>query len=74
MLRFETIIEDSDYLLRYLQRNDPEESHITFEHSRSIRSDVNKTASVFKNVNKKTIEKLTQIYWNDFKIMGHDIP
>ena len=72
VIRFETIIDDSDYLLRFLQRNDSEEKRITFIHTREIRSNETKTENVFKNVPKETIEKLKKIYWDDFKIMDHD--
>jgi len=74
VVRFETMGDDGNYLLKYLQRNDPEEKRVFIDVSYTAEVDKNAAADAFENVSTKTLEKLKQIYWNDFKIMGYDIP
>ena len=71
VVRFETINEDETHLLRYLQRNDREHRKIQPKKS-IIATNRNVTSNVLKKIGMKTIEKLMEIYSEDFKIMGYN--
>ena len=74
VVRFETMGNDGNHLLKYLQRNDPEEKRVFFDSSHTATVDEARAAKAFKNVRAETLEKLKKIYWDDFKIMGYDFP
>ena len=71
IVRFENIARDGNYLLKYLQRNDPEETRTYFDESISPLIDESRTAKAFDQINEDTIFRLKSIYENDFRTMGY---
>ena len=73
VVRFESLAEDSNHLLKYLQRFDPESKKVFFDESRSALINENRTAAAFNDVSKRIMERLKKKYLNDFEIMGYSM-
>ena len=73
VVRFESLAKDSNHLLKYLQRFDPESKKVFFDESRSALINENQTAAAFNDVSKRIMERLKKKYLNDFKIMGYSL-
>jgi len=71
VIRFESLIEDGNYLLKFLQRNEPEEKKILLDETSPSATNNNKTANAFKQVSDETLNQLTEFYSSDFNIMGY---
>ena len=71
VVRFESMIEDGNHLLKYLQKNDPEEKVALFDDSHPASTDDEKTARAFEQISTKTQDQLKKLYSDDFNILGY---
>jgi len=73
IVRFENLVEDSNLLMEYLQRNDPEKDKISFRNKTSSHIGISKTLQAISNLEPDLINGLVNIYKDDFTIMGYGI-
>ena len=71
IIRFEHLAKDSNHILEYLQRNDPEEKKVFFNPKRSPVIDRNKTKKAFSSLPNSLFEKLKKIYLDDFQAFNY---
>ena len=71
VIEFENLAKESNYLLKYIQRNDPESMKVFFNESTNHLIDENETLNAFLELDEAVIEKLLQIYDEDFKILNY---
>jgi len=70
IVRFESMAEDGNHLLKFLQRNDPEEERVFFKLSSASTND-HKITNTFKEISNSTIDQLRKLYSDDFNIVGY---
>ena len=71
VVRFENLVEDSNTLLEYLQKNDPEKAKMFFKSTTSSRIGSSKTSKAFSSLDSDLIKRLADVYKDDFRIMGY---
>ena len=71
VIRFEKLVEDSNLLLEYLQRDDSEKDKLFFKNKTSARIDSNRTSKAFLKINPDILNGLRSVYKDDFAIMGY---
>ena len=71
VIRFENLAKDSNFLLDYLQQNDPVSQRMFFDTNRTSYVDSKKTSIAFSTLDEKQIKQLRSIYEKDFNIMGY---
>ena len=71
IVRFDHLAEDSNRLLRYLQRNDPEEKKVFFDSDRLPVIDRNLTKIAFSSLPQLLIKRLESVYSEDFQILNY---
>ena len=71
IIRFEHLAEDSNHLLGYLQRNDPEEKKVIFDPKKSLVINRHKTKSAFSSLPEPLLKKLKRLYSDDFRIFNY---
>ena len=73
VIRFEDLAKESNLLLEYLQRNDPDAKKIFFTTDTPNLVDNKQTSTAFSELSKKKIEQLMQIYEKDFITLNYEM-
>ena len=71
IIRFEKLVEDSNVLLEYVQKEDLENEKIFFKNKTSSLIGSNRTSQAFDTLSYDVIEKLRKLYAHDFNVMGY---
>ena len=71
VIEFENLAKDSNHLLKYVQRNDPESKKVFFDESIKHLIDKSKALKAFSKLNKQVIHRLSLIYEEDFNIFNY---
>ena len=72
IIQFDSIPEEGNHLLQYLQRNDQEKEKLFFNRTRYPSINDKKTKDAFKQISSETIEELKKVYSNDFNILNYN--
>ena len=72
IIQFDSIPEEGNHLLQYLQRNDQKKKKVFFNQTHHPSTNDKKTKDTFKQLSFETIEELKRVYSNDFNIMNYN--
>ena len=73
VIRFEDLAKESNLLLEYLQRNDPDAKKIHFTTDTPNFVDNKQTLTAFSELSRKKIVELMQIYEKDFITLNYEV-
>ncbi|CAK8684424.1 unnamed protein product [Clavelina lepadiformis] len=71
VIKFENLATEANGLLRYLQRNDPEEKKYFVDETHNPLIDDEKTRKVFDGIGNDVLDGLERIYAHDFRVLGY---
>ena len=71
VIDFENLAQDSNHLLKYIQRNDPEFKKVFFDESTKNVINENDTLLEFSKLDKEVVRKLMEMCNENFKIFNY---
>jgi len=70
VINFDDLAKDSNRLLEFVQRNEPEQNQIRFDNSTSPVVTNDKAMNLFRNLSQEVLSYIKKIYSGDFSTFG----